>query len=174
MSEYFSYTDPIPDDWLERPNTPLLTQVRAALAQRAAASTDDTPPRFQTFAGMTANDLPAVAAALPPAALQTISTHLHQALTLMQQQDVAPALAPSAATRLPVLGWLWQRVRHHAHQLILFYVNRQAAQSVQINQQLLAALTDLLQVVAAQQEALARLQAEQENAEPGEKAAPLE
>ena len=172
MSEYFSYADPIPDDWLDPANTHLLTQVRAALAQRAAAGTNDAPPHFLIFAGMTAYDLPAAVAL--PAALQTISAHLEQALTLMQQQDVAPMLAPSAATRLPGLGWLWQRVRHQAHQLVLFYVNRQAAQSVQINQQLLAALTDLLQVVAAQQEALARLQAEQERAELGEKAAPLE
>ena len=165
MTEHFAYTDPIPDDWLRRSDASLLAQVRVGLAQRAAAWGGDAP-HFETFGGVSANDL-AVPAELQ-VRLQPVSARLQQALALIQQQEITPVLADSPATRLPVLGWLWRRIRAQAHQLVLFYVNRQAAQAAQINQELLAALTELMQIVAAQQAVISELPAKKEDVPPDE------
>ena len=44
-------------------------------------------------------------------------------------------------------------VRAQAHQLVLFYVNRQAANTVQVQQHLLAAVSALARMMAARQDA---------------------
>jgi hypothetical protein len=59
---------------------------------------------------------------------------------------------------VPVLGRLWQRVRSQAHQLVLFYVNRQAAQATKAQYELLAALQALAVESARQREAIAQLE----------------
>ncbi len=162
MSESFAYTDPLPEGWLQMDaGDELLAQVQDSVAQRAQVWGDE-GPHFAAFAGISSFSLS------PAVQFESVAHHLQQALELMQRQDAAAVLAPSPATRLPLLGSLWALIRAQAHQLALFYVNRHAAQSVQINQHLLAALTELAQVVAAQQEAVTRFQAEQEAAEPDE------
>ena len=161
MGESFSYTDPPPEGWLQLDEgdraAQLLARVRESLTQRAAEWGNERP-HFAAFAGISA-----APAAMP---LESIASHLQQVLELMQRQDTAPILAPSPAVRLPVLGRLWALMRAQAHQLVLFYVNRQAAQAAQINQHLLAALTELVTMVAAQQEATTQLQAEREDSPP--------
>lgn len=149
MAEYFSYTDPVPEGWVEVDEAmpALLTKVRDGLATRARAWGAE-PPRFGIFSpAATLEDAANVAD------LEGVADHLRQALTLMQQQDTTPVLAPSPATRLPVLGRLWALVRAQAHQLVLFYVNRQAANTVQVQQHLLAAVSALARMMAARQDA---------------------
>ncbi len=161
MGESFLYTDPLPEGWLQLDEgdraAQLLARVQENLTQRAAEWGNERP-HFAVFAGISA-----APTAMP---LESIASHLQQALELMQHQDTAPVFAPSPAARLPVLGRLWALMRAQAHQLVLFYVNRQAAQSAQINQHLLHALTELAQLLTAQQETITRLQGEKSDAPP--------
>ncbi len=50
--------------------------------------------------------------------------------------ETRPILAPSPATRLPLVGPLWGKLRHFAHELVLFYVNRVASHQTSVNHQL--------------------------------------
>jgi hypothetical protein len=64
---------------------------------------------------------------------------------------VEPLLAASPATRAPVLGRLWGLIRGQMHELILFYVNRAAADQNQLNVNLISALNELTRVSQSQQ-----------------------
>jgi hypothetical protein len=46
----------------------------------------------------------------------------------------------SPATRVPILGRIWSLVRRQAHELVLFYVNRNIEHQVTVNQQIVSAL----------------------------------
>lgn len=71
-------------------------------------------------------------------------------------------LAPSPATRVPVLGRLWQLIRGGAHQLVLFYVNRAVAHQTDVNAHLVSVLNRMTAVGEQQQRAIDQLQAEVE------------
>lgn len=71
-----------------------------------------------------------------------------------------PLLAPSPATRVPLLGRLWQAVRGQFHGLILFYVNRYASHEAQLDNHLVSVLNELTRTVAAQQAEIEALRAE--------------
>jgi ABC-type polysaccharide/polyol phosphate export permease len=71
-----------------------------------------------------------------------------------------PILASSPATRIPVLGRLWQLIRGGAHTLVLFYVNRAVSHQTMTNNYLVSVLNRLTVVVEEQQRTIAKLQAE--------------
>ena len=68
------------------------------------------------------------APAAPPArgATSDLARHRQQISLAAHTLPTAPDLAPSNATRLPLIGRLWAGVREQAHQLVLYYVNRSA------------------------------------------------
>lgn len=70
------------------------------------------------------------------------------------------ALAPSPATRMPVIGRLWGTIRREMHNLVLFYVNHSVRDQNQLNVNLISALNELTRVVQKQQAELESLRAE--------------
>jgi hypothetical protein len=84
--------------------------------------------------------------------------HLRLANETYVQAETDPALAPSQATRIPVLGRLWALIRREAHNLILFYVNRAIAQQTDVNRHLVSVLNQLTVLCQKQQQELDRLQ----------------
>jgi hypothetical protein len=101
-------------------------------------------------------------------------TRLRDALRQLQELPPPPThavLAPSPATRLPLVGRFWQLLRSQAHQLVLFYVNRQLAHQAQSN--LLAAnvLKELSALLLAQQQELDQLRARLEERDQGQEQA---
>ena len=80
---------------------------------------------------------------VPPDAL--FSRDLYEAVRYVglgwDKVGVEMALTES---RLPLIGGLIQRLRAALHELILFYVNRQAARQVRFNEQMARALTVLV------------------------------
>jgi len=77
--------------------------------------------------------------------------------------DVEIALAERP---LPIIGGLLHRLRASLHELVLFYVNRLAAQQVQVNKQTTRALLALVRDLEAEVHSLrARLAALEENRE---------
>lgn len=66
--------------------------------------------------------------------------HLYQAGISYNQIDVDLLVTPN---RIPFIGPLLQWVRTKLHEVILFYVNRLAANQIQVNTQLLQALNVL-------------------------------
>jgi hypothetical protein len=69
-------------------------------------------------------------------------------------------------TRLPILGWLAHRLRAALHDLVLFYVNRQAARQIRFNEQTARALAALVHDLEAElhdlRARIAQLEAERE------------
>lgn len=64
--------------------------------------------------------------------------HLYQAGLTYNQIDVAAHVTP---VNIPLIGALVQKLRGKLHELVLFYVNRLAANQIQVNTQLLQAVT---------------------------------
>ncbi len=77
--------------------------------------------------------------------------------------ETAPLLAPSPATRIPILGKVWQIIRGSAHSLVLFYVNRAVAHQTTVNSHLVSTLNRMAVVMAQQQRTIQALQAELES-----------
>ncbi len=77
----------------------------------------------------------------------------------MPPPATAPVLADSPATRTPLVGKLWQRIRGQVHELILFYVNRSVRDQTQLNNELISTLNELTRTVDAQQAEIERLRA---------------
>ena len=86
--------------------------------------------------------------------------HLQRANALYTQAETRPQLAPSPATRVPLLGRLWGFIRAEAHRLVLFYVNRQVSHQAQVNRHLVQTLNELTRQVEDQQRTILRLQEE--------------
>jgi hypothetical protein len=70
------------------------------------------------------------------------------------------ALAPSPATRMPVIGRLWGTIRREMHNLVLFYVNRSVRDQNQLNVNLISTLNELTRVVQKQRAELESLRDE--------------
>jgi hypothetical protein len=90
----------------------------------------------------------------------TLYYHLRIANETYAQVPTAPQLAPSPATRLPVVGRVWGRVRGLAHELVLFYVNRHVAHETNLDRQVISVLNRLAALTAQQQRQIEALQAE--------------
>jgi hypothetical protein len=152
MSESFSPTEPVPDDLIasndaERPSAELVAAIRERLAD--SEQTDPGPlADFPRFGGPIE----------PGTTAHPAEQHLARAAALLAEAQTAPHLAPSAATRMPLLGPLWRRVRRQAHELVLFYVNRQAAQTTKVQHHLLAAIQALTAESDQQRERIAHLE----------------
>lgn len=69
--------------------------------------------------------------------------HLRLANKLYIEVETEPKVENSPATRIPVLGQLWGLVRLHAHNLVLFYVNRAIRHEVDVNRHLVSVLNSL-------------------------------
>jgi hypothetical protein len=90
----------------------------------------------------------------PPATGTPYNANLYYYLKQANQAaspSVEPVLAPSPATRVPVLGRIWQLIRGEMHNLILFYVNRIAGDQNRLNIDLISTLNELTREVQAQQ-----------------------
>lgn len=74
--------------------------------------------------------------------------------------DTEAVLASSPATRVPVLGRIWQLIRGGAHQLVLFYVNRAVTHQTDVNAHLVSVLNRMAAVIEQQERAINQLQAE--------------
>jgi len=85
--------------------------------------------------------------------------HHLRALNDLKPPDTMPELAASPATRLPLLGKLWSLVRAQAHNLVLFYVNRSAADDAQTRAHVVNALNERARLVQEQQQEIAALRA---------------
>lgn len=77
--------------------------------------------------------------------LSELFQHLTQVNRLYTQFDTEPNLSDSPATKIPVAGSLWQKIRGGAHQLVLFYVNRYGSQQNELNSHLISVLNHLVQ-----------------------------
>ena len=73
---------------------------------------------------------------------------------------VEPVLAPSPATRMPVVGSLWQKIRAEMHNLVLFYVNKSVRGQNRVNANLVSTLNEMTRVVQDQQAEIDALRAE--------------
>jgi hypothetical protein len=99
----------------------------------------------------------------PTATGDTFNPNLYYYLKQANQArspSVEPILAPSPATRVPVLGRLWQLIRSEMHNLILFYVNRAVSEQNRLNIDLISTLNELTRENQAQQARVDELQAE--------------
>lgn len=72
---------------------------------------------------------------------------------------VEPMLAPSPATRMPVVGRIWRQVRGEVHNLVLFYVNRAVRDQNALNVNLISALNEMTRVIQEQQAEIEELRA---------------
>ena len=72
---------------------------------------------------------------------EEVYNRLEEADIVMGAISVQPFLSPP---HIPIIGGLWQRVRHAAHQLVVFYVNRLAGAQVTFNREIVGALTALV------------------------------
>ncbi len=92
-----------------------------------------------------------------------VSPHLFYYLeqaNKMPPASVEPLLAPSPATRAPVVGGLWRKIRAEMHNLVLFYVNKSVREQNRINANLVSTLNELTRVIQDQQAEIDALRAE--------------
>ncbi len=78
----------------------------------------------------------------------------------MPPASVEPLLAPSPATRAPVVGGLWRKIRAEMHNLVLFYVNKSVREQSRTNANLVSTLNELTRVIQDQQAEIDALRAE--------------
>lgn len=132
----------------------IMAAIRQRIAQRRAT------------AGYSERALPTFGASSYPGEPQDIpyDADLHHYLRLVNTSyaEVAtePLLASSPATRVPILGKLWQLIRGGAHNLVLFYVNRAVSHQTMTNSYLISVLNRLTVTVEEQQRTIAKLQAQ--------------
>jgi hypothetical protein len=77
--------------------------------------------------------------------------HLRKANEVYYQIGVEPSLAPSPATRLPILGRLWKQIRQEAHNLVLFYLGKMTQRQVTVNRHLVSTINRLTVQLQEQQ-----------------------
>jgi hypothetical protein len=86
--------------------------------------------------------------------------HLRQVNALYSEVETNSILAPSPATRVPILGRFWKLIREQAHGLVLFYVNRSVGHQVKINRHLVSVLNQLTEENQELQRRIMALEAE--------------
>lgn len=84
--------------------------------------------------------------------------HLEMANQLYLDVETDVDLQPSPALRVPILGSLWSTIREQAHQLVLYYVNRQVSHQMSINREMISVLNRAEGVILKQQRAIMTLQ----------------
>jgi hypothetical protein len=83
--------------------------------------------------------------------------HLRKANDLYYQIGTELSLAPSPATRFPILGRLWRHIRQEAHNLVLYYVGKLARQQLAVNRHMVSVLNQLTAQTQEQQHELRTL-----------------
>ena len=146
----------IPDDLIEIHDPEIEpSEIVAQIRERIRA-------RRQAL-GYPRQQFPTFGAAAYPAELETenadadLAYHLRRANDLYYALGVKPALSPSPATRIPLLGRLWASVRREAHNLVLFYLGKLAQKQVGVNRHLVSTLNRLAVQVHEQQQELREL-----------------
>jgi hypothetical protein len=135
------------------------TELAAELARRVAqrqAELGEVHPVFPTFGFV--SELPQ-----PPSNGRSYNPNLYHHLRMANEMpavETTPLLAPSPATRIPLLGRLWQLIRGQVHDLVLFYVNRLASHEMKLDNHLISSLNELTRVSQAQQDEIEHLQSE--------------
>lgn len=149
-------TDKQHDPWLEIHDSEISSVTLAArVEERLKARREQLGPvsrHFPTFQDQ----------ALDLAEGALADVNMRELLRQLQELPAPPThaiLAPSPATRLPLLGRLWQLVRSQTHELVLFYVNRHVAHQAQRNHLLSNALNQLNATIQAQKQEMERLEA---------------
>lgn len=144
--------------WLELDDSHLSSaQLMAEIEERVArreAAYGRFQPHYPTFGHVSPMPAPPNAQFAP-----NLYHHLH-ALNHLDAPPTLPELAASPATRVPILGRLWGLLRRHGHNLVLFYVNRNAAYNSQVNAHLVNTLNELTRLTQEQQQEMDRLRAE--------------
>jgi hypothetical protein len=90
---------------------------------------------------------------------RALIAHLTAVYWAFRNPPIELNLAPSPATKLPLIGPLWARVREGAHKLPLFYVQRAAERQTAVQRALISALNLLTTRVQRQRAELAELRA---------------
>jgi len=88
--------------------------------------------------------------------------HLRKVNDVYTQIGVDLILAPSPATRIPILGCLWKRIRRGAHNLVLFYIGKLTEKQVTVNRHLVSTLNRMAVQLQAQEEDLKAMRRELE------------
>lgn len=149
------------DLWLEIDDGELSSEALAAhVEERLKARREQLGPVSRHF--------PAFQTAAPHPENAAAPSEVREILRQLQELPEAPThatLAPSPATRLPILGRLWQLVRSQTHALVLFYVNRHVAHQTRHNHLVASTLLRLSATVNIQQQEIKRLQARLEELE---------
>lgn len=76
------------------------------------------------------------------------------------QAETHANLAPSPATKLPVVGRVWKLLRREVHNLVLFYVNRLITHQSNVNRYQVNVLNRLTTRLEEQERTIEQLQAE--------------
>ena len=76
----------------------------------------------------------------------------------METAETEPILVASPSTRIPILGPLWGTIRRAAHDLVLFYVNRNIAHNTTFHNHLINILNEQTRLLQQQQAEIERLQ----------------
>jgi hypothetical protein len=76
--------------------------------------------------------------------------HLRKANDIYMDLGVDPVLAPSLATRIPILGGLWKQIRKEAHNLVLFYLGKLAGKQTAVNRHLVSTINRMAVVLEQQ------------------------
>ncbi len=139
----------LPDDFVQLADTELssealMARIRAQLALRKAAQGADLRPLPQFgVAGMPEE---------PTSADHdhNLYHHLRLANERFSELPSEALLAPSPATRMPVIGRWWAMMRRHAHDLVLYYVNRGLQHQLGVNRNIISVLNLLVRQNEAQ------------------------
>lgn len=144
--------------WLET-NDPEVTALalEALIEQRIITRQEEegfTAVYFPDFSSVSEMPVPADCRSSPD-----LFFHL-RALNQLEPPQSLPVLAASPATRLPLIGKVWQLIRHHAHELVCFYVNRLADHTATTHHEMVGALNELTRLSQAQQAEIEQLRAD--------------
>jgi hypothetical protein len=116
--------------------------------------------------GQVQQDFPVFGAAAMPGEPEDIpvNVNLYHYLRLVNKSynlfETGADVQLSPATRVPILGRIWSIVRRRAHELVMFYVNRNIEHQVMVNQQIVSALNLLTASLEEQQRLTLEMQKE--------------
>ncbi len=152
-------SETVPDDLLEirgseSDQQQLMESVVDRVAQRRA-ETGMNPVRFPSYKGVAYPGVPENSRYDPD-----LYHHLRLANTSYLDVMTEPELETSPATRIPVVGQIWRLIRAHAHNLVLFYVNRSTRHEVNVDRHIVSVLNSLTIANQEQQEVIDNLKSE--------------
>lgn len=160
-------TEPVPDDLLEIRGEDIDQQeVMTRVADRVTERRSDigfSQVRFPSYAGVPYPGTPDQVNYDPD-----LYHHLRLANKNYLEVETDPVLETSPATRIPVIGYLWRLVRLHAHNLVLFYVNRAVRHEVNVNRYIISVLNSLAIANQDQREVITALKAEVDDLRSGQ------